>query len=643
MKDAYPVAEVAERFAKLGDVRPATEFPRDATDLTTQEMMTIVDTALALLSRFYVHLPLKQAAYGANPVAKLTILRNVLDDVAAGLESVQEGAPELAEDEFHERMTAIFNELRDRHTQYILPGRYGRSIAFLPFLVERCADAGATKYVVSKTSGEFADPAFGAAHHSPVEVTHWNWVPIERAIALNAHRSAGANAAARDARALDRLTFRWLGYGIRPDEDWVVVTYRVPGDDEPRDLRFPWAIVERSDDEAARINDRGTTSALAADGEGEWIRHMKTALFAPAAKPDEIRLDDVLAYRRLRHGRGRREFGYLRIFSFAVSDAEADAFVARVAEILRAAPSGGLIVDLRGNAGGNMVVAERLLQLVSPVRVEPEGLQFINTPSTLAWANSFYGGTAPQLLPVFGRLEREARATSAPYVKSLPLARLGAYDDIGQVYQGPVAVLVDALTYSAAEIFAAGVQDHGLGLVLGTSSQTGGGGANKWLYANLQHVSEDAELLPDLPKQASFDLALRRTTRVRGRSGDILEDLGVVVGPGDRLEVEPDDLLRGNSNLLKKVMDRLSELPQYGISARYHGTRRVFTVEADGLERVDVYVDGRPVGSLGGEERELELSAEASTPETARFFGFAQAAAGEEGAAPVVSLRWSAA
>jgi hypothetical protein len=59
--------------------------------------------------------------------------------------------------------------------------------------------------------------------------------------------------------------------------------------------------------------------------------------------------------------------------------------------------------------------------------------------------------------------------TSEQAANSLPQA---------QRHRGHVFLIVDALTYSAADIFAAGFQDNQLGL--GTSATTGAGDANVW-------------------------------------------------------------------------------------------------------------------------------------------------------------------
>lgn len=68
---------------------------------------------------------------------------------------------------------------------------------------------------------------------------------------------------------------------------------------------------------------------------------------------------------------GAHRLGLLRIRSFEVPSI--DAFVAEVAKLARSMPPDGLVVDLRGNGGGAIQAAERLLQLFTPGRVENTG------------------------------------------------------------------------------------------------------------------------------------------------------------------------------------------------------------------------------------------------------------------------------
>jgi hypothetical protein len=75
--------------------------------------------------------------------------------------------------------------------------------------------------------------------------------------------------------------------------------------------------------------------------------------------------------------------------------------------------------------------------------------------------------------------------TGATYSAGFPLTSDKRCNGIGQVYYGPVVLITDALSYSATDIFAAGFQDNGVGVVLGTDGNTRAGGANYWSLDNL--------------------------------------------------------------------------------------------------------------------------------------------------------------
>ena len=187
-----------------------------------------------------------------------------------------------------------------------------------------------------------------------------------------------------------------------------------------------------------------------------------------------------------------------------------------VQRILALLPQNGLIVDVRGNGGGVIAAGELLLQLFTPRTIEPEHLHFINTPMTLEVA------TRPGFEPWHDSIA-EAVETATPFSDGLPLAPRYAElcNLFGQRYYGPVALIIDALCYSTTDIFAAGFQDHEIGPVIGTSGNTGAGGANVWTYDDV------LEALPDSLRAAAQacldarrdppDDARRRARRRPGR------------------------------------------------------------------------------------------------------------------------------
>lgn len=625
--DALDLGLPAARFAALGPVVPLAGLGLGRPELHPREMALLVAQARGLLAGFYVHLPLKRALYAVDPLARLDLL-------AARVSAVERGsAPSFPEEELHDELSSIFCSLRDLHTSYTLPEPYRSRIAFLPFLVEECDDGRGPIFPVTKVFGTFADPDFRPDAARPVLVTHWNGVPIDRAVMVHAERTSGSNRAARRARGVERLTFRWLGRLVRPDEDWVVVTYEVGG--ERRHLRFPWLVAQRP---AAASPPRRAAQSLArgVDEEGEWIRAVKQALFARRDAWDSTPLPGLVAYRTVTREGDPRRFGHLRLFSFDMAPGDVEAYVRRVRRLVADAPPDGLVVDLRGNPGGDIVAAEELLQLLSPVPIQPLGMDFINTPQATALAEHAYrsrGGAG-----AFDDVLREAGATAAQFLPSPSLQPRAAYNRWGQAYQGPVVLLVDALSYSAADVFAASFQDHDLGAVVGTDPQTGGGGGNVWPYDSIRRLS-GLPMPRRLPHGASFDVAVRRTTRVARRAGATLEDRGVVI-PGDPVPLTSADVLGANDDLLAAAIAALPDPPSpCRLRVGYRAAARAFTLQAEGLARVDVVVDGRPLASVPDPDGARVAVREGEEPRSAAFVGYADH---DVASRPVVAARWRA-
>ena len=208
---------------------PLQELLTRAGDLTLEDRRLIVEQAIVILEQAYVHLPAKRARYAVDPVQRLRLLQHRLLQAR----NLADLGPESA---FHAELIEIFTSLRDLHTHYVPPEPYRSHTLFLPFLVEECTRAGRQQYIVSKVAtGTDLDPAFVQG----VEVTHWNGMPIRRAIERNADHQGGGNLDARMARGLDALTIRTLGRTPLPDEEWIEVTYRT-SDDRVHEVRVRW-------------------------------------------------------------------------------------------------------------------------------------------------------------------------------------------------------------------------------------------------------------------------------------------------------------------------------------------------------------------------------------------------------------------
>ena len=240
--------------------------------------------------------------------------------------------------------------------------------------------------------------------------------------------------------------------------------------------------------------------------------------------------------------------GYIRLFSFDVDDHDAIRQGVHQADhqgrIFRRTVSSWTFAAIRVETSA---LRNRCCNCLRRNRIEPELFEFINTPLNFQICKS-----APdhwdlkRWLPSIG----ESVLTGATYSAGFPLTRDAVCNGIGQVYYGPVVLITDALSYSATDIFAAGFQDNEVGLVLGTSGNTGAGGANFWSLDDLLRAQKKDPKSPfkTLPKGAEMIVAMRRSIRVGLRAGSPLEEFGV--SPDELHFMTRRDILEDNCDLL---------------------------------------------------------------------------------------------
>jgi C-terminal processing protease CtpA/Prc len=587
---------------------PLRKFISGAIALKPRQRALIVDQAIMFLESFYAHLPLKSAMYAVDPVRRLRLLRHRLPHIGA--------KPSIEVDlSFHAEMTEIFTSVRDMHTRYFLPTPFQSAGAYLPFDVETYFDGNERKFVAT----HFAEwcPSPKATFRSGVEVLSWNGVPTARAVETSANQSSGSNPAARRANGLMRLTKRSLGTLSPPDEEWVIVGYRTSNgkDDEVRiDWRVFPALPPENGSQTGKPGSKITTISLAHEvDQHRQIRKLvsaphivtKSAKLARAAdkkrflegKTDTVMVDDFKA-KIVKSGKREVEYGYIRIFKFSMEEPEA--FVGEFKRLLSCLPANGVIIDVRDNPGGKIMAAERILQLLTLRRpIEPERLYFINTPRTLELCKLQAAG-----YDLFSWIPSIARAmeTGATFSASFPINSEADYcNDLEQVYRGPVVLVTNALTYSAAEFFAAGFQDHHIGTILGVDNATGAAGAHVKDYDTLRKFFEkarDSPLRKALPNQAGMTTALRRSVRVGLHAGAEVEDFGVT--PDIPYRMTRRDLLEENADLIGYACKLFSALTVQ-VKSTPDGLRLNITTEeirwTDGtlkrINEIDVLVDWR--------------------------------------------------
>ncbi len=584
-----------EQRAKLAVAAEFNAKPseRQATrPLTPAEKQTVVATFCMLLEGLYAHLPQKRATYGQDPVQRLRALQQRLD----GMEDT----------EFHRTMAEIVTELRDAHTRYLGPSAIQGRIAALPFLIERYVKDGVDRYIVSKIfTGEPSQMEYFASRGfvPGVELTHWNGIGIDRAIDLYAARETGGRPDARRARALESLTLRPLRYALPPDEDWVDLSF--VGTAGEQTVRLEWGYVDMHDLPKASDACGMAEQAYAVDPLAEASRRVKKMLFSPLAWyrsqqlsgatryateatvcPDDF--SDAVSADTYTAADGT-VYGYLRLWSFDLVDD--DGFLAHVITLLAHLPRTGLIIDLRGNPGGLIWAAERLLQLFTPNPIEPVRFSMLASDISRDLAH------APQnrisLAPWRSSLET-AVISGEQHSRALPLTPPERCNDIGQRYPGPVVAVVDANTYSSGDLFAAGFVDNKVGTLVSLDQATGAGGANVWRSQQVSLALSGTQGAPSrLPGGIAYTLAFRRAIRVGDSAGIGIEDRGI----SGHLHYAPTlrDLREGNPDLKAfcgrlLACETLTDL-DWGYA---DGTLRATTLN---LDRIELYVDDRPYGA----------------------------------------------
>src|SRR4051794_3009914 len=284
------VAGTSSNAAASGQIVALSQFLAGVQPLSPGERLQVVEAAIKMLEGVFVHLPLKRAMHGIDPLQRLRLVKLRLE------EAIVHNEAESSDRSFHDEMIEIFHSLRDLHTNYILPVGYQKRIAFLPFLIQEYFDGtpAARNYIVTRIQPGFVHDTF----KEQVTITHWNGIPIDRAVEVNAAREAGSNSDARHARGLEALTMRPISLTAPPDEDWVIVGYQANGMN--LEIRLQWQVMMPPVSlNSANVDDPMALAGPAAhvmgfDAATEATRRARKALFDPNAMGQERQMSQIV-------------------------------------------------------------------------------------------------------------------------------------------------------------------------------------------------------------------------------------------------------------------------------------------------------------------------------------------------------------
>jgi hypothetical protein len=640
--------------AKAGlRVRPILDFVRDADQHRTSlaDRQALLDQATLMFDHLYPHMPFK---------AELYQLTHPSDYLRA---SVQPAIESLSETDFHAQMISAFSLVRDAHTLYGLPSPYRGAVAFLPFEIRPYLDskAGWRFFVISAMVGF---PLLGPG----AEIMGWGDLsPLAHVQRTEVHLPGG-NFFASLTRASIHTTLRPLTFVQLPFPDEmpeVTVHYKPAKSEDVRNIRVPWAVATGFPSGGGFPSSAFSISPAAMMSRqcGRILHGWKASEstdpkqvssipevfdFQYIGGPCEKGTIDMAHLTDDEHPAAR--LGYLRIHAFSDGSSAPGSTERMVAEFQRIvtlldqhAP-GGLVIDIRGNPGGDVQAAEQMLQMLTPGMIQPARFHLANTATVLAVLQSLSGVDAARLSPEDSVRLSEARAEleawaedasniplphGAPLTSGQSLTDSGSANAIGQVYHGRgVALLIDSLTYSAADIFAAGFQDHSIGPILGTSLLTGGGGANVWSHQDLVNKlgPRPGVAIATLPGDASMSLAIRRCSRVGPFEGQPVEDNGVQVD-SYYLTDGVGDLVAGNPGILRLASRQFRGRPDCRVDASAAGANPDGSVSVDvqttGIAVLKFFLNGHPASEAATGAKSYKVSAVAGVvPGILRIEGY---------------------
>jgi hypothetical protein len=668
------------------------DFRKRVGELSRKQKQALIAQALILIEQVYVHLPLKKAMYAANPVERLAVLSRRLDDDAFSTLEFHEELIEIFTSlrDLHTRYAlpepflrqAAFlpflveefydeSDTRRANRRYVVSHFSGTATdpefkagvevldwngVGIDLAVRRNAEREAG-------GNDEARRARGvdALTIRPLDLSA---MPDEDSVVVGYRGSGGRREERFPWRVFQpSLTPTGIDRGHPVEDSKLVVgrsirypkdpkatetsvsSYGSPKGPSPTPPVLDIPLPEDDEDQGERpppirrLPPTGSLTAKGIDTKTEIARRVKKTLYAPDAMAEEVRLatpgakptdpntqsllPDVFSFRTVDTNSGK--FGYVRIWTFDIDDPRV--FLKEFLRILSLIPQEGVILDVRGNGGGSIHAGEAILQVLTPRRIEPESFHFITSPLMAKLTKR-----VPDLKPWRASMKRAAEIGDL-YSQGIPLASPDWYNLVGQRYHGRVALIVDALCYSTTDIFAAGFQDHDIGVIIGTSTRTGAGGANVWELDTLrEQLGADAKDFPKLPEKATFRMAVRGSTRVGTHSNEPLEDLGVEI-PSENVyamklkDEVPASKGEANKGLIEFAAQKLMKRPAYVLCLEVQPDPKEphikLKVRTKNLMRLDILVNDRQWYTTNLESLK-ESTDEYSLPEKAPCHGWVE-------------------
>lgn len=484
--------------------------------------------------------------------------------------------------EFHASMVKIFQRMDDAHTVYVLPSPLNSTVATLGFTVKQFFDPNdVTKDGVPRRRYVAFDvnetTIQGSAFGSGSELVTYNGERVDVAVKRAGIKSYGANAAVQIEYGTQLIVSRPLLVSTVPLEPTVEIGFRNLDGTEGT-VTLPWLFLQMKETEmteavASRIAGLGSHHNVLKTSRIESKPNMPIISVDSVRVPEKGRipipldpiLDDIFSAEMVPTKAG--VVGRLSIKSFL-----AQPFPVLIQELVRVLglmPKTGLIVDIRDNPGGLPQLVKNVVELVSGKTVPEQPVTYRASKLLNDELSSLNQGGEDML--VVGDVSGIAAAVGTAFLVGEPFsgpttAPYGPFSlSYGGAYEGPVVTLVNGLTYSAGDLYAALQVDQEMSLLVGTANSTGAGGSSTMGYRDLQTLFPSLDPLPNTVNY--FTTALGRYFRTGVNAGAIVENFGVK--PDIRYYPTYNDTMRPDCDLFDFLGKKLVEMgsgkvPEFG-------------------------------------------------------------------------------
>ncbi|MBC7539977.1 MAG: immune inhibitor A [Bacteriovorax sp.] len=499
-------------FQLLSESRPNMNFPT----YSLEQKKLVIDQVRMVMSQLYVHRDLKLKDFGAA------------SDPLALINEIEKHIETISDYDFHKQMAELFFKQRDFHTSYTFPKPYSCYRSFLPLSFKEVKDNSGNKVIAVSEIIENENVLKLMPQPFQIEVgdvvLSYNGLPIRQAMQNIAPRSRGANPAAILRNSANLLTYVSQGSDVAPNKDvtTLVLKNRLG---KTYTTTIPW--ISKVTQECLDSKESVEIFSGANEYQNEinkLFRKKKQNKSLTDGDGLKDTAEPILKYKTINNEFGN--FGYFKLESFEPEKLDATGVIAEVRKLLQKEfiNVDGLIIDLRDNGGGQINLADGLVQLFTAKNPVPLNFHQKNSP-----ANIYYMEKVTPNNPFTVAL-REAVKNGAAYTVDLPLSSVTEVNKVGQYFFKPVTIITNSSCYSSCDMFSASMQDHGAALVFGEDANTGAGGANNYsigaMYNDLP--KDDKGPFKKLPNGQNVGFAFRQTVRVGSHAGELIEDTGVI-------------------------------------------------------------------------------------------------------------------